>query len=208
MKTKIQKILNSEGEELKEKGHPTILKELLDSDLPPREKEIQRLGDEAQTVLGAGLETTAWALTVASFHILNDQQILERLLAELGEAIPNPQAELEWQQLEKLPYLTACIQEALRLLYGVTARHPRISCQVAIRYKEWSIPPSTPVSMTTVDIHHDEHIYPDSHKYIPERWLSNPQTKDGYPLNRFLVSFGKDARSCLGIKYVIYEPIM
>jgi cytochrome P450 len=198
MKSKIQKMINGETEELKEKNYPTIFHEVLQSDLPPQEKEVQRLGDEATTILGAGLETTAWALTVATFHILNNPNISKRLCQELKKAIPSPHDELDWQQLEKLPYLTACIQEALRLSYGITTRDPRVSHHAAIQYKEWSIPPGTPVSMSTIDIHHDEKIFPDSHKYIPERWLENSQF-----LNRFFVSFGKDARSCLGIKYVI-----
>jgi cytochrome P450 len=198
MKSKIQRMKNGETEALKEKPHPTIFHELLESDLLPSEKEVQRLGDEAQTILGAGLETTAWALTVATFHILDNPNILKNLRHEIEQAIRDPYNEVEWQRLEKLPYLTACIQEALRLSYGVTARHPRVSNQAPIKYKKWLIPPGTPVSMSTIDIHHDEKIFPDSHKYVPERWLENPQF-----LNRYLVSFGKDARSCLGIKYVI-----
>jgi cytochrome P450 len=97
---------------------------LLQSDLPPQEKEVQRLGDETETILGAGLETKAWALTVATFPILNNINILKRLRHKLKVAIPGPHDELGWRRLEKLPYLTACIQEAFRFSYGVTARHP------------------------------------------------------------------------------------
>lgn len=57
-------MINGETERLEEKDHPTIFHELLQSDLPPQEKEVQRLRDEAQTILGAGLETAAWALTI------------------------------------------------------------------------------------------------------------------------------------------------
>lgn len=189
---------NGETEAFKDKPYPTIFHELLESDLPPSEKGVQRLGDEAQTILGAGLETTAWALTVATFHILDNPSILKKLRHEIEQVMRDPYDRVEWQQLEKLPYLTGCIQEALRLSYGVTARHPRVSNQAPLRYKEWLIPRGTPVSMSTIDIHHDEKIFPDSHKFIPERWVENGQF-----LNRYMVAFGKDARSCLGIKYVI-----
>ena len=56
--------------------------------------------------------------------------------------------------------------------------------------------------MTIIDVHHDEHIYPNSRSFIPERWLENPKTENGANLNRYFVAFGKGARSCLGIKYV------
>jgi cytochrome P450 len=168
MKSKIQRMKNGETEALREKPYLTIFHELLESDLPPSEKGVQRLGDEAQTILGAGLETTAWALTVATFHILYNPNILKNLRHEIEQAIRDPYDEVEWQRLEKLPYLTACIQDALRLSYGVTARHPRVSNQTPIKYKEWLIPPGTRVSMSTINMHHDEKIIPDSHKYVHE----------------------------------------
>ena len=198
MKTKIKNMANGETESLKEKPYPTIFQELLESNLPPEEKTVERIGEEAQTILGAGLETTAWALTVATFYILNNPNIYKELFAELKETIPDILAigELDFQQLEKLPYLTACIQECLRLSYGVTARNNRVSAKAPLKYKDWSIPSGTPVSMSTIDVHHDERIYPQSWKYLPERWLDNPQ------LNRYFVAFGKDTRACIGIKYV------
>jgi cytochrome P450 len=95
MKSKIQRMKNGETEALKEKPYPTIFHELLESDLPPSEKGVQRLGDEAQTILGAGLETTAWALTVATFHILDNPNILKNLRYEIEQAIRDPYDEVE-----------------------------------------------------------------------------------------------------------------
>jgi Cytochrome P450 len=109
---------------------------------------------------------------------------------------------MDWLRLEDLPYLGACIKEAIRLSYGVTSRNPRISPDKPMKYKAWEIPPGTPVSMTVVDVHHDETIYPDSYSFIPERWLNSPKTQNGSSLDRYFVAFGKGARSCLGIKYV------
>lgn len=40
-------------------SHFTIFDEVLASDLPPEKKSLNRLGDEAQTVISAGLVTTA-----------------------------------------------------------------------------------------------------------------------------------------------------
>jgi cytochrome P450 len=175
---------------------------VLESDLPPEEKGLQRLGDEAQTIVGAGLETTAWALTHAMFHIINQPETLRKLQNELRTAIPDSTAVLDWPHLEELPYLGACIKEAVRLSYGVSTRNPRISPDKPMKYKSWNIPAGTPVSMTTVDVHHDEDVYPNSHSFIPERWLNNPKAENGSSLDRYFVAFGKDARSCLGIKYV------
>jgi cytochrome P450 len=53
--------------------------------------------------------------------------------------------------------------------------------------------------MTSVLIHHDESIFPDSHEFRPERWIENPR------LDRYLVSFSKGSRQCLGINLAYAE---
>lgn len=117
------------------------------------------------------------------------------------QAFPDSSITPEFLELEKLPYLQACIQEALRLSYGLSARNPR-TYEADMRYREWNIPKGTVVGMTSVDVHHDEDIFPDSHSFIPERWLGEPKTRDGVPLEHYLVAFGRGPRSCLGTKYV------
>ncbi|KAJ9638412.1 hypothetical protein H2199_007100 [Coniosporium tulheliwenetii] len=155
LRTIILRIASEKGQAYKQQSHPTIFHEVLRSDLPPQEKALRRLGDEAQTIIGAGLETTAWALSTACFHIINQPRVYEKLRDELCKAIPDPSAPADWLQLENLPYLKACIREGIRLSYGVSARNPRLHNKPTI-YKDWVIPARTPVSMTIIDVHHDE----------------------------------------------------
>lgn len=148
LKEQIGKIVN--GEE-KKSEHTTIFQEVLESDLPEREKTLDRLEDEAFGVMGAGTETTAWALTTAAYHLISQPGKMTRLQDELKVALPDPTAPLDWLHLEKLPYLSACITEAIRMSYGVVSRLPRISPKKPFKYKNWNIPAGTPVSMTIVD---------------------------------------------------------
>lgn len=118
----------------------TIFHELRDNpDLPPEEKTIQRLTDEAEILIGAGSETTAQALTRIFFYLKHVPAALARLREELDAAIPNAAVIPSWGELQKLPYLTAVIREGLRLSYGVTTRLPRIT-QEDLHYKEFIIP--------------------------------------------------------------------
>ncbi|KAF1814179.1 cytochrome P450, variant [Eremomyces bilateralis CBS 781.70] len=190
----------------KQPKQPTIFHEILQSDLPSQEKMLKRLGDEAQTIIGAGLTTTAWALTNIMYYVLADTQIHATLRKELHDAVPDlssPDA-LSFQKLEQLPFLRACIREGIRLSHGVTARNPRV-LSVPLTYDEWTIPPQTPVSMTITDVHFDPEIYPNPTEFVPDRWMSNPKAQDGNSLDRYFVAFGKGPRLCLGINLAYLE---
>jgi cytochrome P450 len=186
------------GEVLKrDDAQRTIFQEIIDSKLPDEDKSQQRLADEAQVVIGGGVETTSFALTVGVFHIITTPHIYERLHADLVAAFPN-RSTLELTQLEQIPYLKACILESTRLSYGISARNPRTHDK-PMPYKGYVIPARTNIAMSVPDVSHDEEIFPRSYEFIPERWLDDPKTKDGVPLDRFMVSFGRGTRSCPGI---------
>ena len=57
------------------------------------------------------------------------------------------------------------------------------------------------ISMSAVVMNHNESVFPDSHEFIPERWL-DAQGQRRKDLDRCLMSFSKGSRQCLGIKYV------
>ena len=84
--------------------HATPFHEMLNSDLKPKEKSVNRMVQEAQVIIGAAILTTSWAAAVASFHIMDNPEIFKKLRAELEETIPDPATQLDWQTLEPLPY--------------------------------------------------------------------------------------------------------
>ena len=85
----------------------TIFHALLESDLPEEEKLQSRLWQEGQVVIGAGADTTANALTITHFHILDNPEVHKKLLAELVAALPNKFDPFELRVVEQLPYLVS-----------------------------------------------------------------------------------------------------
>jgi cytochrome P450 len=178
----------------------TVFRELLNSKLPPEEKSPARLAAEAQVLVSAGSETTARALTFACYSILTSPVVLANLKSELAGAIPgSPSDSVTLEQVQQLPYLTAVIKESLRLSYGVVGRLQRLWQNEDMHFHNWTIPARTPVSMTSYDVHHDETIFKDSHRFNPQRWIDNPE------LDKFLVSFGKGSRQCVGMNLAMAE---
>jgi cytochrome P450 len=205
--TKLKAILNGTSRE--NPDHPTILFEMLRSDLPESEKHIKRLNEEAQLLVAAGLLTASWAMTVAAFHIIDQPAIYHELRAELAPIVSGKDiSALHWSGVENLPYLNACVREALRLSYGVTARSPRVWDR-PLDYNGWKIPARTPVGLTVVHHNHNEEIFPASHSFKPERWLLRSEKGDAWEMDRAMDkvfhAFGKGSRSCLGVNLAMAQ---
>jgi cytochrome P450 len=111
MKAQIMKIMSGENEAHKDVNHPTVFHELFNSNLSKKERSIQCLQHEGQTIVSAGMETTKTTLACAMFYILETPTILQTLQDELNEAIPDPANWPSLLDLERLPYLTGCVQE-------------------------------------------------------------------------------------------------
>ncbi len=72
----IEQIRNEPKDSYKDISHPTTFHEILNDNLPESGNTTSRIADEAFLVAGAGTHTTAWALTVATYHIPSQPSML------------------------------------------------------------------------------------------------------------------------------------
>ncbi|KAI7229467.1 hypothetical protein KC330_g7428 [Hortaea werneckii] len=154
---KVMRVL-ADPKEKKSKADSVIISALTDASIPSEEKNLNRLLDEGETIIFAGIDTTARTLGVA---------------------------------------IRGVVQEALRLTYGLVVRIPRVSAEEALRYQDFIIPPGTPVSQSTYFINNDPSIFPNPSVFDPERWIR--AANEGVNLDKYMVSFSKGSRACLGI---------
>ncbi|KAI9748899.1 MAG: hypothetical protein M1835_001689, partial [Candelina submexicana] len=164
----VEEVKNKDTSNDDMKSTPTVFSELAHAEVPSEEKSVHRLTEEGVLFVVAGNETTGNALSIMTFHILNNPAVLQSLSKELVEAIPDPKILPMWQDLEQLPYLKAVITEGLRLSYGVISRMPRVAPDTTLRYKDWEIPPNTPVSMNNVLVHNNPDIFTNPLVFSPE----------------------------------------
>ena len=153
-------------------------------------------------ILIAGTITSAHTLTMIVYHLLTNPHMATRLREDLRDVMScYPAQNPSWADLEKIPYLHACIKESLRL-YGLVGNIARCSPDVELQYDQYTIPRNTPVGMSIHAMHTDPNIFPDPHSYIPDRWLG-----DNYDprMDRNFVAFTKGSRSCLGINLAMAE---
>ncbi|KAL6887557.1 cytochrome P450 [Trichoderma longibrachiatum] len=181
----------------------TMVATLADPSIPEKERDYYRIRDETFGLLAAGTETTGRVSTIAAFYLASDSRVREKLQAELKQAMPTLDARPTWVELEQLPYLNAFINESLRLGYGITARLPRVAPNEALRYKGYVIPPGTPVSSSTYFIHGNASIFPEPDTFRPERWIEAAER--GENLKKYLVTFNRGSRGCIGINLAYLE---
>ncbi|KGO36084.1 Cytochrome P450 [Penicillium expansum] len=174
---------------------PTILS---NEKVPDHEKDLKRLQDELSFLIIAGSDAPSQVMAITVFHLLWNPETYQKLKDELDEAFP-VLSEADWTKLKGLPYLprkSAVLKEGLRLSAVVTTRLPRIAPDEALQHGKWTIPPGTPVGMSTHTILRNPEIYTEPMKFIPERWMG--PAEEVRALDRFFVPFAKGNSSCMG----------
>ena len=152
------------------------------------------LRDELMTLLVAGHETTATAISWAFYWIHKLPEVREKLLAELDSLGEN----YDSNTVFKLPYLTAVCNETLRIYpVGMLAFPRRVKTPISLC--GYQLEPGTIVMGSIYLAHHREDTYPEHEKFQPERFLQRQ-----FSPYEFL-PFGGGARRCIGLAFAQME---
>lgn len=152
----------------------------------------QELRDELMTLLVAGHETTATALTWALYWLHSYPQTLKELLAEL------PDSAATWEQIVKLPYLDAIVKETLRLYPVAMFAFMRV-LKRPFQLGAIELPAGIQIAPCIYLLHHRPQLYPHSRKFSPERFLQQRFGPYDY------LPFGGGDRRCIGLAFVQFE---
>jgi len=146
------------------------------------------LGDQLVTMLLAGHETSATALSWAFEHILADEQVGARLQAEL---------EGSRGDVTRLDYLDAVIKETLRLrpILPDVARRVRSPLMLAGH----EIPAGVNLMLTIYLAHRRAATYPEPTRFDPGRFLGAKLDPNAW------FPFGGGVRRCIGMAFALYE---
>ncbi|KAI3329026.1 putative P450 monooxygenase [Xylariaceae sp. AK1471] len=173
---------------------PTLLEELIHGKLPRHEKQSERLFDECLSHIAAGSITTSEILSTLLFHIINQPDVSTRVRDELRPVMDRTSGRPRVNDLENLPFLTACVKEGLRLGHGVTQRLPRVH-RVDLQLGQYIIPRGTPVSMSAMTMHMDPSSFENPLIFDPSRWLGHRKERSQH----LFVPFSKGPRACAGL---------
>ncbi|KIK66849.1 hypothetical protein GYMLUDRAFT_157304 [Collybiopsis luxurians FD-317 M1] len=182
-------------EDLVTAEHDTIYHHLLEPKDPELRLSRTSLIHEAFILVAAGSDTVGHACTVGTYYALQDHSIRRRLTEELKEAWPDKSRPLSFIALEKLPYLSAFIKEALRMSIGNIHPMPRIVGDETPRISGLNVPPGTIVAMSAYFMLMNPEVFSDPFTFNPDRWV----VEDTSEMKLDFVPFSKGPRQCLGL---------
>ncbi|KIK55002.1 hypothetical protein GYMLUDRAFT_176299 [Collybiopsis luxurians FD-317 M1] len=173
--------------------HETIYHHLLE----PKHSELRpsrtSLVHEAFVLVAAGSDAVGHACTVGTYFALQDYSIRCRLFDELRKAWHDKGRPLSYTALEKLPYLSAFIKEAIRMSIGSFHPMPRIVGDETPEIAGMKIPPGTIVAMGAYFMLMNPEVFSDPFTFNPDRWL----VEDTSEMMQDFVPFSKGPRQCL-----------
>ncbi|ACK65183.1 cytochrome P450 [Rippkaea orientalis PCC 8801] len=154
----------------------------------------QELRDELMTLLIAGHETTATAMTWGLYWLHRTPEVKEKLYQELTSLGESPDA----MEIFRLPYLTAVCNETLRISPVTMLTFPRVA-EEPIELLGYKIEPGTLIMGCMYLTMQREDLYPNPREFRPERFLERQ-----YSPYEFL-PFGGGVRRCLGEALAQFE---
>jgi cytochrome P450 len=155
--------------------------------------------DEVSTILFAGAETTAAALTWTFHELATHPDVDARLAEEIREVVGD--RTVTYEDVPRLKMLRRVVDEAIRL-HGVTLLMRRTTAPVELAGVP--LPAGTEVAFSLYAIHRDERLYENADTFDPDRWLPERRQAAGLGRDAFM-PFGAGNRKCIGDQYVYTE---
>eukprot|EP01104_Vermistella_antarctica_P010019 TRINITY_DN263_c9_g1_i1.p1 TRINITY_DN263_c9_g1~~TRINITY_DN263_c9_g1_i1.p1 ORF type:complete len:535 (+),score=111.43 TRINITY_DN263_c9_g1_i1:468-2072(+) len=230
MKAGFEDIVQQHRDELKEEGgggggggDRTKTKDMIRLMLEARDEDgggaltDQMIIDQCKTFLFAGHDTTAHTLAWAFFLISTHPEVERKILQELNEIVgghndgddvdvndlyvcQHPPELFKHEDIGKMRYLGQVIKETLRMYPPVPAYGRLVAEDTEIN--GYFIPKGVTFSVLIRGIHYDESIYPDPHRFDPDRFSEEAcAARHKYAW----VPFSGRGRACIGLHFAQME---
>jgi cytochrome P450 len=167
----------------------------------------EQLRDEVLTLLLAGHETTAVALSWAWWELGRHPEVRAELDRELAR--DSTRLALREAAWDRLPFTRAVFAETLRLHPPAYVTARRATTDVDLGGHR--IPRGTGILIAPYALHRDPRSWPDPLAWTPQRWLDAAGAFDedapGHPRGAYL-PFGAGPRICIGAGFATMEAVL
>ena len=161
----------------------------------------KQVRDEALTILLAGHETTANALTWTWYLLSQSPDVEAKLLEEIDRVLQGRLPAVA--DLPALPFVEKIVTEAMRLYPPAWIVGRRAIAEFPIG--DYVAPPRTIMIMSPYILHRDPRYFPDPERFFPDRWT--PEFKAALPPFAYF-PFGGGPRRCIGESFAWMELVL
>jgi cytochrome P450 len=129
---------------------------------------------------------------------MKDPQAMAKAHAEIDAAASNLSSPIKYSETTaQLPYICACIKEAMRLHPSVGLSIQRYAPVEGIELGKTFVPKGYRVGLNPAVVHYQKEAFgEDAAQFRPERWLA--ASEEVKAMDRNILTFGAGTRTCIG----------
>ncbi|KAK3339876.1 cytochrome P450 ClCP1 [Lasiosphaeria hispida] len=160
--------------------------------------DMGRLQSNAAILVAAGSETTATVLSGVTYLLLCNPDVMEKLKLEVRSAFKSAD-EITLASANQLPYMLACLSEALRRYPPVPSNLVREVAEGGATIAGHFLPGKTMVECQPWSMNHSTSHWEDPWSFRPERFLHSEEGAFGSKdVTEALQDFSVGPRNCIG----------
>jgi cytochrome P450 len=188
-------------------AEPDLLELLMRPDEHGERMSDVQLRDEAVTILVAGHETTAMALSWTWYLFARHPEQADAVRAEVqavvGDRLPG------YADYGRLPRTRAAIAESMRLYPPAWGFSRTVLEDTTL--DGWPVPAGSVCAISQWALHRDPRFWSEPTDFRPERWLTADgrfdESAPGQPRDAWL-PFGMGSRICIGMSFAWTEAVL
>ncbi|XP_076810138.1 cytochrome P450 4F1-like [Clavelina lepadiformis] len=167
------------------------------------DKEIR---DEVDTFLFEGHDTTASGIAWALYNLAKFPRFQEKCREEVFDVLGTKE-DIEWDDLQNLPYLSMFLKESMRLYPPVTVLGRTLdndmTCKCTLNDPETVIVPKDTITVLNIyTLHRNNSIWPNPNAFDPERFSKeNCASRNSHAY----LPFSAGQRNCIGQNFAMNE---
>lgn len=184
-----------------------VRKDMIEQWMVMRRKYPERMEEKeilaaAVANIGAGADTVSATLQALVYYLLRNEEAMKKLREEIDT--------VEWkgevpshEEVVKLPFLQACIKEALRIHTPVGFGLPRLSPKGGLTILGRHFDEGVILSVNPWVIHRRQEIFgKDADMFNPERWMNPVRSRE---MDKHFIAFGAGYGQCPGRHLAMME---
>lgn len=156
----------------------------------------------ALNLLIAGYDTTALTLSFMGYFLSKHPDIQTKLQTEIDQVLEQGGVNLDYQDIQDLPYLEMCLLESLRHLTPIGAILRTCTSDYKFPNSNIAVKANDLIIIPAAGIHKDERYFPRPNQFNPENFSKeSKQSRSPYAF----LGFGQGPRACIGMRFALLE---